>query len=165
MSYTNPNVQQRFLKFREWSWRRQSEGRPFVPSTDSAAFEKMDPIAAKHGGETALSAWDRAAAELGITLKQPASIPQPIPVDFQAQIDRMSSTQLRERLSKDKTFSDLYGRFASGEKPEGQVAAANEYGSFQAKDWRALPAHTLARLMLKEPFRKRIDQLVAEGSI
>lgn len=159
--YTNSNVEDRYILFKTWCWTRQSSGQPYLRSDDTEAFEQLDPIAERYGD--ALSSWDRAARELGIKLRKPITQLVPIPRDFEAQINTMSSTQLRERLTKDKSFSDLYGRWSAGEKPEGD--AADETAVLTAQQWRSLPPNTAAMKMHDPTFRAQVDRLIARGEI
>ena len=86
-----------------------------------------------------------------------------VPADFQAQIDAMSSTQLRERLQRDPAFNVLFGRWSAGEKPEGYVAV-EEY-QLTAAQWKSMRPEVAAVKMREPKFRAAVDKLVAQGLI
>jgi len=86
-----------------------------------------------------------------------------IPAEFQAQIDTMSSTQLRERLQKDRVFADFFGRWSAGEKPAGVVD--DVYKNFSAQMWKTERPEKLCQLMKDPRFARRVNELIAEGAI
>jgi hypothetical protein len=102
----------------------------------------------------------------------PAYFPPPerVSEQFRTEVATMSSGDLLRRL-RDPEFKHQFDLLAQ-EDANGSIRTvtaptdgANEYADFQAKDWHALPPDTLARLMSKPSFRKRVDELVAAGSI
>jgi hypothetical protein len=161
--YDDPQIQELHSRFVEWSFTRQANGQAYLPSTDKANFEKLAARAQQLGGIEALSAWDRAALEIGIKLRQPPVAAVPIPADFEAQINSMSSTELRKRLNRDPVFAEMFGRVSAGEKPEG-VTVSDAY-ELTAAQWRSLPPDVASRKMSDPKFRAAVDRLIQRGEI
>jgi hypothetical protein len=149
--------------FQLWALNECAEGRPYPAQHD---WEVVCQTAKQWGAPHAKSAYARAFKALveakTIRPKQ-TSIPAPIPADFAAQIDSMSSTDLRKRLNTDRTFSELYGRWAAGEKPQGYVVK-DEY-ELTAAQWRSLPPTVAAIKMRDARFRAGVDRLIQKGEI
>lgn len=179
--------------FRIWSWTEQSEGRPFVPSTDKDAFKILAVRAVKFGAlDGARSAWTRAARELEVEgvlkLCKPMVQGTPIPTDFQDQLNVLTPGQLRMKITPpanaaradqhdlradrvrdhvaggyDAQFADWFNRWSSGERPEGY--AENEQTHLTAQQWRSLPPNVAAMKMHDPGFRAQVDRLIARGEI
>ena len=109
--------------FRIWSWTEQSEGRPFVRSTDEDAFKILAVRAVKFGAPEGHSAWTRAARELEvegvIKLGKLTVQGTPIPTNFQDQLNGLTPGQLRSKItppanpcSRRSTRSPCKSRFA-----------------------------------------------------
>jgi hypothetical protein len=169
MQLTDSQIQELRIGFIVWRAIEQSEDRPY-PAKDDLTFRRLAERATRYGALSgAMSAWTRAAKELSdegvIKLSKPAPQPRPIPADFAAQIDAMSSSELRKRLNTDRAFAELFERFAGGERPEGTTATDDPYADLTKAQWHALPPNTAARLMTNPQFRKAVDRLIAAGQI
>jgi hypothetical protein len=165
--YSNEQTEVRFQAFQRWSWTRQSSGLPYLRSDDVESFEKLDPIAQQYGAET-LSAWDRAAAELGIKLRKPA--PQPAEIDdaFRREIAQMPSSELLKRINRDPVFRQKFDVLST------ESAAAQAAGSPEAEpevtltrqDYYSIPAAVIAKRYAASPaFRRAVDVLISRGEI
>jgi hypothetical protein len=169
MELTETQRQELRIMFNAWRAIEMIEGRGY-PAKDDSTFQQLAERATRYGALSgAMSAWTRAAKELSdegvIKLKRRAPQAQPIPADFEQQVNRMSSTGLRTKLNRDAVFAELFGRWSAGERPEGTTATDDPYVDLTKAQWHALPPNTAARLMTNPQFRKAVDRLIAAGHI
>ena len=167
--FTPDQVAQLKEAFRIWSWTEQSEGRPFVPSTDKDAFKVLAVRAVKYGAPEAHSAWTRAAKELAdegaIVLHKPA--PQPVEIDdsFRTEVQRMSSSELLKRLQREPGFAARFETLAQESAAPRPSDPEREF-TLTAAQYNGIPAATAIRKYQSDPaFARAVDKLFASNSV
>lgn len=156
--------------FRIWSWTEQSEGRPFVPSTDKDTFTVLAVRAVKYGAlEGAHSAWTRAAKELAdqgaIVLHKPAPQPVEVTQEFRDEVRRMLSSELLKRINTDADFKARFDALAAEDAAPRSATADKEY-SLTVAQYNALPAATAIRKYQSDPaFARAVDKLFARDAV
>jgi len=117
--------------------------------------------------------WCRAFDKLvanGTLIPKPNYVPPAVPVspEFRLRVQQMHNDELRSLYRTDPAFREQLDRLWSEEGTSSReipVPEAGEYADFRAADWHKVPPDVLARLMSKPAFRKRVDELIAEGTI
>jgi hypothetical protein len=165
MQLTQAQMSELRTAFTAWRINEIAEGRPYP---DAGVFDSIASDAVRFGAPLARSAFARAvfeAAKAGkIRLHQPAPPPPDIDDEFRDAVQCMPASELRKKINTDATFKAKFDELAKeGSQPQQQDA--DDYSTFKASDWRALPQETLARLMSRPAFRKRIDELAAAREI
>jgi hypothetical protein len=184
-------TQELYSRFIEWSFTRQSTGQPYLLSTDKKNFERIAPRALQLGGLQALSAFDRAAHELGIVLRKPKPQPIPIPANFQEMLNALTPGELRAKITPpagpaqfdpndlraarvrdyaaggyDPQFHDWFNRFSAGERPSDQTPEGTPAVTLTREQYYAMPANVIARKYASSPeFRDAVDKLFANGAV
>lgn len=166
MTISNEQLQQLRVAFEVWRSQEEIAGRPFP---EASAFDAITADAVRYGAlQGTRSAFARAvfeAAKAGkIRLLPPTPVPPEIDDAFRAEIQRMPSSDLLKRINRDPEFRAKFDAL-SLESSTAHQSDPDDYSSFQAADWRSVPAATLVRLMTKPGFRRRIEELAAAGQI